>query len=734
MMTTQMTPAVINDDAELVHACRAGNQEAFGQIVARYQSLICALAYSATGSLSQSEDLAQETFLAAWKELNGLREPTKLRAWLCGIARNLINNFLRKQGRDPSHHAESLEGIHEAHSLEPQPAEHAISKEEAEILWRALERIPETYREPLVLFYREHQSIEAVAQKLDLTEEAARQRLSRGRKLLENEVLSFVEGALAKTAPSAAFVVAVVAALPMAATTAKAAALGASVVKTGAGAKGIFSLGTVASFLSMPVAILFSVKMLMDDAKSPRERKFIRRAAMGQIGFFVFLLATTSLITLSSQPWVIGAVLAGVILAFLANATTAMPWLSKRHMEIRVEEGAFLADLPGNPDPHTKPKIFGKMIKVMMPMLIMFAGGAIALPWKHHWLRCAVLMAAETLLLLWCVRRFLRLFNGQYGPAPSRWLTFGNNPWIKLSFILGLTAIGGGGLGCLLAYFLHPEMTKGGIFSAAWMGPMGLCLLLAVLLCAAVLALLYLARRKFASPWAWLAKTFNLMFLENTQGMTKGADAVVEMTYAPLFKQLNLKPDQQGRIKELVLKRTMVGVRTGKALMQPALDAAKRAALADEMKAETGVFNALIKDFLGNENYVTLQKFEQTIPDRMMLDMIFKRPAATAGELNPEQQEQLLAALTEARNQYPWTTGLSRRTQPAGGYGSPLTEDNLRIFALEEEEFARQFLSQAKVWLNPEQLAAFEKRQTCHWQSQISQYKMAMKLWNPKSQ
>ncbi|HTV61296.1 MAG TPA: sigma-70 family RNA polymerase sigma factor, partial [Verrucomicrobiae bacterium] len=102
MMTTRMTPAAVSGDAELVNASLAGNREAFGQIVARYQSLVCSLAYSATGSLSQSEDLAQETFLAAWKHLADLREPAKLRAWLCGIARNLVNNFLRARGREPS--------------------------------------------------------------------------------------------------------------------------------------------------------------------------------------------------------------------------------------------------------------------------------------------------------------------------------------------------------------------------------------------------------------------------------------------------------------------------------------------------------------------------------------------------------------------------------------------------------------------------------------------------------
>jgi RNA polymerase sigma factor (sigma-70 family) len=130
-----------------------------------------------------------------------LREPEKLRSWLCRISRNLTYDALRRQGREPSHKAESLKTVSEDHSLEPLPAENAISKEEAEILWRSLEKIPEIYREPLVLFYREHQSIETVAANLDLTEDAVKQRLSRGRKLLQEQVLAFVEGALARARP-----------------------------------------------------------------------------------------------------------------------------------------------------------------------------------------------------------------------------------------------------------------------------------------------------------------------------------------------------------------------------------------------------------------------------------------------------------------------------------------------------------------------------------------------------
>src|SRR5437899_3405569 len=129
-------------DCELVRLSLAGDRDAFGRIVNRYQTLLCSLAYSATGSLSQSEDLAQETFVTAWKQLADLREPDKLRSWLCRISRNLTYDALRRQGREPIHKAEPLEEIQELRAPEPLPSNYTISREEAAILWRSLERIP----------------------------------------------------------------------------------------------------------------------------------------------------------------------------------------------------------------------------------------------------------------------------------------------------------------------------------------------------------------------------------------------------------------------------------------------------------------------------------------------------------------------------------------------------------------------------------------------------------------
>src|SRR5476649_1475015 len=101
MMPSAKMPPLEHADAELVAQARHGDRDAFGRIVARYQALICALAYNATGSLTQSEDLAQESFVIAWKQLPALREPEKLRSWLCGIVRNLGRQAHRDEKFEP---------------------------------------------------------------------------------------------------------------------------------------------------------------------------------------------------------------------------------------------------------------------------------------------------------------------------------------------------------------------------------------------------------------------------------------------------------------------------------------------------------------------------------------------------------------------------------------------------------------------------------------------------------
>ena len=343
-------PLTAPDDAELVVATLSGNRDAFGQIVSRYQSLICSLAYSATGSLGQSEDLAQETFITAWKHLRHLRERHKLKAWLCGIARNLINNSLRREGREPIRSAEPLEAIHESASTTPLPHDQAISKEEEAILWRALERIPEIYRGPLVLYYRENQSIETVAEALELSEEAVKQRLSRGRKLLAEEVASFVEGALERTNPGKAFTIGVLAALPAVLTTsAKAAVFGAAAAKGSVAAKSAAAVGVFNSILAPTLGVVgpwLQYRVFLAAAKTEHERKSIksyyRRLLALMAGFGLSLVALIGFggKLLQTRPLLFACALISLVGVYILAAIRMGAWANAMFKQLRSEQEA----------------------------------------------------------------------------------------------------------------------------------------------------------------------------------------------------------------------------------------------------------------------------------------------------------------------------------------------------------------------------------------------------------
>jgi RNA polymerase sigma factor (sigma-70 family) len=347
MITTQTMSAAEYNDAELVTESLGGNRDAFGEIVAHHQSLICSLAYSATGSLTQSEDLAQETFVTAWKHLAELREPAKLRAWLCGIARNLIGKALRRDGREPVHAAEPLEKADESPSHEPLPSDRAISQEEEAILWRSLERIPETYREPLVLFYREHQSIERVAVAMDLTEDAVKQRFSRGRKLLQAQVLAFVEGALEQTSPGQAFTLGVLAALPVMTISAKAAVVGTAAAKGSVAAKAAGLSGLFYAIFG-PVLTFFSLyagyRMDRDGSRSPQRREFITRyyrnlvTCIAVFGAAVLSLTLGGRSLLKTSPTLYAGLAIGLGVTYLVVVALLTVWMRRCLRKIGQQE------------------------------------------------------------------------------------------------------------------------------------------------------------------------------------------------------------------------------------------------------------------------------------------------------------------------------------------------------------------------------------------------------------
>lgn len=373
-----MRTAPETDDARLIELSRNGDRDAFGRIVERYQALISALTYSACGNLQTSEDLAQVTFITAWCQLRNLREPAKLKSWLCGIARNVTNSSFRRDKHTPTVNAEELDASGNVTVDAATPRDHVITKEEEAILWRSLGELPESYREPLVLFYRQHQSVAEVAGSLDVSEDVVRQRLSRGRAMLAEKVTAFVEGALLQTAPGREFTCGVLAALPVLATSAKAATLGATA--KAAGVSGLFQaiLGVA------PIAALGGLvgcKMRRDVEASQRQRESVSRFWRIVVGCLVAFVVLPMLLILVagvipvpvSKEKLFGGLTMWLGMMYIVLVAALVMWVWQRRRKVQ-PQGTAVEEMAG-----TRKKQFA--LWVVLAMIGMgFLLGAIELP------------------------------------------------------------------------------------------------------------------------------------------------------------------------------------------------------------------------------------------------------------------------------------------------------------------------------------------------------------------
>ncbi|HLH56820.1 MAG TPA: sigma-70 family RNA polymerase sigma factor, partial [Verrucomicrobiae bacterium] len=257
-------------------------------------------------------------------------------------------------GHEPTHGAEPLEAVEESLPAGTHPMDALISKEEEAVLWRAIERVPRGYREALVLFYRERQSIESVAAALELSEEAVRQRLSRGRRLLQQEVVSFIEGALARSAPNQSFTFGVMAALPAISSSTIATGLGATAAKSSFGAKAAGALAG-ANMLAGPLtgltASYLGYKLSLQGATSDQERRLIRKfygamAACIVFPFLVTLLAFCLRPLKNSHPNIFAAALIAGALAWVPSVGLLLVWSRRRLRELDKANGVS-ASVPG---------------------------------------------------------------------------------------------------------------------------------------------------------------------------------------------------------------------------------------------------------------------------------------------------------------------------------------------------------------------------------------------------
>ncbi len=154
-------------------------------LIDEHYELIYRYAYRLSGQQSDAEDLTQQTFLAAQQHWSQLRNPEAARGWLCSIVRNAW-----LQGKRSTQASVSLPEI-----LPEKPAEVAEFPGDLDgaDLQEALNTLPEEFRSPLILFYLQELSYKEIAIALEVPPGTVMSRLSRGKSLLRQRLVTVVQ-------------------------------------------------------------------------------------------------------------------------------------------------------------------------------------------------------------------------------------------------------------------------------------------------------------------------------------------------------------------------------------------------------------------------------------------------------------------------------------------------------------------------------------------------------------
>ena len=189
-----------HSDNDLIQATLAGNPTAFEGLVRRYQDRLLVAMTAVCGAVTEAEDVVQETFLQAYCKLDGFRNESRFYTWLYRIAFNLSVNLRRKKrpltgtgggldrptasersGPSPDFRLEQVDPT-------PGPEELLDRQEEAALLKQAIDRLPQEFRQVLVLRELEGFCYETISEVLGLPIGTVRSRLHRARQQLKDDL------------------------------------------------------------------------------------------------------------------------------------------------------------------------------------------------------------------------------------------------------------------------------------------------------------------------------------------------------------------------------------------------------------------------------------------------------------------------------------------------------------------------------------------------------------------
>jgi RNA polymerase sigma-70 factor (ECF subfamily) len=181
-------------ETKLVKKLRSGDSKAREEFYNIYRNRLYALILKQVdGDQALAEDLVQETFLAALSSLDKFRGDSQLYTWLRSIAFHKINDFYRRQAREPKPQEsppdfDAMKRLEQTGGDEPAPFTVMESEEIHQSVHQALEGLPQDYQEVLVLKYLEEMPVLEISQVMGRSPKSVEGLLSRARKAMRDNL------------------------------------------------------------------------------------------------------------------------------------------------------------------------------------------------------------------------------------------------------------------------------------------------------------------------------------------------------------------------------------------------------------------------------------------------------------------------------------------------------------------------------------------------------------------
>lgn len=189
------------DETSLAQALLAGETDAFERFVNHFRSKIFHYSWLMCGSPEDAEEVAQETLLKVFESFDQLRDPSRVRAWVFRIARNVCLMQRRKSVFAPPALEELPAEANLADAASP-PDATFLSGELRAVIDRVIAELPPLYRAVVLLRDLEELSTEETAQVLDLPIDVIKTRLHRGRAAMRQKLDCYVHNHCIEDQPS----------------------------------------------------------------------------------------------------------------------------------------------------------------------------------------------------------------------------------------------------------------------------------------------------------------------------------------------------------------------------------------------------------------------------------------------------------------------------------------------------------------------------------------------------